>query len=89
MFHLKSQIPKERSQIPPLRLNWKRFCTHLHSSYLKKGHQVRLIEAPLWQSTEATVSNISKESDIIYIPQNEAQLAARFPCPLLHANGYT
>lgn len=64
----KSQIPQERSSIPPLRLNWKQFCTHLYNAYRKKDHEVRMIEVPLWKITETTVSDISKEADIIYIP---------------------
>ena len=63
-----SPIPRERGVISELRLYWKKFCNNLYLSFKKYGHEVRLIEVPLWQLTEELVARISKKSDLIYIP---------------------
>ena len=64
----KGPTPKERGEIPEIRIYWQRFCTMLKETYVKAGHSTRLIEAPLWQITETLVKETSLNADIIYIP---------------------
>ena len=64
----KGPIPKERGKIQTLRIYWQEFCSNLYQLYNQNGHDVRLLEIPLFLITVPEVRSLSKQADIIYIP---------------------
>lgn len=61
-------IPDKRSPIIPIRLHWIKFLRTLIDRHEVLGHEVRLIELPLWRITTEIVRSHSKSADRIYIP---------------------
>lgn len=61
-------VPKERGPIEPIRIHWIEFIKALYKRHEKLGHNVKLLELPLWQITPDVVRKNSAEADLIYIP---------------------
>lgn len=64
----KGAVPEKRGQIEPIRVHWVEFVKALRKRHLDLGHQVRVIETPLWQISVDLVRDQSDIADIIYIP---------------------
>ena len=64
----KGIVPKKRGTVLEIRRYWKDFCFNLKEIYIKAGHNVRIIEIPLWQMTEELVKQYSNNTDIVFVP---------------------
>ncbi|MDB3929731.1 hypothetical protein N9413_11135 [Paracoccaceae bacterium] len=61
-------VPKERGPIAPIRVHWAKFIKALYERHQKLGHDVRLLELPLWQITPSLVKKTSPNAHRIYVP---------------------
>ena len=64
----KGPVPKQRNGISGIRLFWHSFVKNLEAVHISMGDKTRILEAPLWQITESTVSKLSADAGRIYIP---------------------
>ena len=64
----KGPVPEARGPIAPIRVHWIRFLELLRDRHKDLGHEVRVIEVPLWQITTDFVQDTSQMADRIYIP---------------------
>ena len=63
-------IPEQRGPIPPIREHWRNFVFLKFNLLRAQGHDVQIIEKPLFQFTEEFVASL--DYDQIYIPHREA-----------------
>ena len=61
-------VPEARGPIAPIRVHWVKFLESLRNRHQELGHEVRVIEIPLWQITTDFVKDTSQMADRIYIP---------------------
>ena len=64
----KGPVPEARGPVAPIRVHWIKFLESLRDRHAKLGHEVRVIEVPLWQITTDFVQDTSQMADRIYIP---------------------
>ena len=64
----KGPVPEARGPVAPIRVHWIKFLESLRDRHVKLGHEVRVIEVPLWQITTDFVQDTSQMADRIYIP---------------------
>lgn len=66
-------VPEKRGPIEPIRVHWFNFINSLYLNLIKRGHDTRILEAPLWQLTEDVVEQTAKElgSDVVFVPHRE------------------
>ena len=55
----KGPIPKQRGKIANLRVYWRDFCSNLYQLYNQNGHDVILLEIPLFLISGPDVSSLS------------------------------
>lgn len=63
-----SLIPAQKGKVSSDRVHFIKFLNALMDRHRQLGHQVRLMELPLWQITINVVREFSQKSQIIYIP---------------------
>jgi hypothetical protein len=64
----KGPVPEARGPVAPIRVHWIKFLESLRDRHVELGHEVRVIEVPLWQITTDFVKDTSQMADRIYIP---------------------
>jgi hypothetical protein len=64
-------IPTDRSPLSPIRLHWANFLDRLEARLLLIGHEVNVVEKPLWQFTLEYVKTEAMLCDRIYIPHKQ------------------
>lgn len=62
-------VPIQRSPIPEIRTHWANFVSRIADLTNKQGHDVEILELPLWQFTPEMV--IGKNPDLVYVPHKE------------------
>lgn len=72
-------VPKERGPIIPLRLPWVKFVDLLESRLISLGHDVKVIELPLWRINYERIMKTVDEVDLYYIPHHSEQSFGAHP----------